>query len=1547
MAQAGVQFKILGPLQFERAGSLVDLGSFKQKSLLALMLVHANQVVSTDRIIDELWGEGGVGKQNALWVHVSNLRSAIEPDRAPRSEGNILLTRAPGYLLRVEPTELDAGQFEHLVSEGRGLLSSDPPAAALVFAEALALWRGRVLEDFTYESFAQGEIGRLEALRLDAVEGRVEADLARGLSHQLVGELQGLVREHPLRERFTALLMMALYRSQRQAEALRVYSQLRARLGSELGIDPSGPLRDLEEQIVVGDPRLEPVPTAWVPGGPEPGLAVRGYEIRSKLGKAKFGMVYRAYQPAIGREVAIKVIRPELANDPVFIRRFETEANLIAGLESHHLVPIYDFWREPDAAFLVEKLITGGDLGRLLSEGPLSSDRTMAIVDQVAGPLTMAHELGVVHGGLKLENVLLDEHGNVRLTDFGIASEVGPSISTDIEGLATLAVQLLSGSRGTIADLAAGIEHAAARVVSAAADRTTFSSLDAFVDALRSAIGVASVLPETAIGSPNPYKGLEPFAEADTGQFYGRERLVERMIARLGGVGPVCRFLAVVGPSGSGKSSVVNAGLVPALRAGGIAGSDRWFIVTMTPGVHPFEGLERALTKVAVKSPAMLLEQLLAEPSGLRRSVDAILPDQMSPLVLVIDQFEELYTVAADEEREAFTESLVEAITHPRSRLRVVITLRADFYDHPLATPGLGELLRDHTELVTPMSASELELAIGRPADEAGVVVQPALLAALITDAVSKPAGLPMLQYTLTELFERKRGATMTASAYESMGGLTGAVVERAESLFEALTPEARIAARHVFLRLVSVNDAGEDTRRRALLSELQALEGRDGYLDDMLRAFARHRLLTFDRDSASRGPTVEIAHEALIGAWARLAGWIDEARDDLRAQRRLATAAAEWADQDTNPDFLLAGASLARYSTWYSDPPVRLTSNEQTFLTAALHQENKREQAARDRVLHESQLRRRTRALVGVGAMSLLVVLLAALAFNQRQTARNLAAELSASDTARRLVAGSGLAIKDDPDLAVLLAIEAIRATESTGHALPEAVDALHWAIQASTIEYPAAEVGIPVAVRPNTSGPRGVFVLAPAELVALGRNAVGRGFTPGECDRYLPPGACPHATSPIQPDLTIAGGVEQYAGLVSGEAALAGTRVVVTGQWFNPEAEAVTLALAAIGESLGIDVVFRAHSAIETPTAVAVGDDPGDIVILAQPGAIAEIAAKRPVVDVGKYLDQQYLRDSYGDYLVSLGSLNGHIYGVFIKVDAKSLIWYNRELFGREGYIEPSTWEDLVTLSDQMVADNHTPWCFGVWAGGQATGWPATDWLETIVLRSEGPKFYDLWASHGIGFDDPAVIAALEKVGELAHSPGYVFPDPSFIAVRSIEESIALASQDDPQCLMFPAAGWAPAYFRKGAPMVAMPFPAIDPAFASSMEGGGDLVIALSDRPEVRAVMRGLASPEWGVPWVQSKVPFIPPHGGFDLEIYTEPVGRSITAAVRNAIDAGMYRFDASDQMPIKIAFGTLHKALVEYVTNPGASAKDALSAVELAWTRYEASLPPSDAN
>ena len=284
-----MEFLVLGNLEAVRDGQRVELGAFRQRALLALLLTAPNSVFSTDRILDELWGaDGGVDKHNALWVYVSGLRKALEPGRARRTEGTILLTRAPGYLLEAGPEEIDALRFERMVAEGRALVDVDPAAASLVLGESLALWRGRAFEDFTYEPFAQAEIARLEELRLEAVELRVDADLARGLSRELISELESLVRQHPLKERLTGQLMVALYRSSRQAEALRAYQVLKSRLGEELGIEPTAALRRLEEQIVTGDEALEPRSPLRVPAtATGPGPAVRGYELREELGQAR------------------------------------------------------------------------------------------------------------------------------------------------------------------------------------------------------------------------------------------------------------------------------------------------------------------------------------------------------------------------------------------------------------------------------------------------------------------------------------------------------------------------------------------------------------------------------------------------------------------------------------------------------------------------------------------------------------------------------------------------------------------------------------------------------------------------------------------------------------------------------------------------------------------------------------------------------------------------------------------------------------------------------------------------------------------------------------------------------------------------------------------------------------------------------------------------------------------------------------------------------------------------------------------------------------
>ncbi|MGH6961716.1 MAG: ATP-binding protein, partial [Dongiaceae bacterium] len=221
----------------------------------------------------------------------------------------------------------------------------------------------------------------------------------------------------------------------------------------------------------------------------------------------------------------------------------------------------------------------------------------------------------------------------------------------------------------------------------------------------------------------NPYKGLRAFGEADAADFYGRETLTQQLLARLAEGGDLARFLAVVGPSGSGKSSVVRAGLAPALRRGGLPGSENWFIVDLLPGPHPLEELEAALLRVAVNPPESLLAQLREDKRGLVRAIHRTLPaDDATELVLVIDQFEEVFTLVEDEtERAHLLDSLVAAVLDERSRIRVVITLRADFIDRPLRYVDFGELLRQRSELVLPLTPDEMERAIAGPAERVGL----------------------------------------------------------------------------------------------------------------------------------------------------------------------------------------------------------------------------------------------------------------------------------------------------------------------------------------------------------------------------------------------------------------------------------------------------------------------------------------------------------------------------------------------------------------------------------------------------------------------------------------------------------------------------------------------------------------------------------------------------------------------------------------------------------------------------------------------------------
>jgi DNA-binding SARP family transcriptional activator/streptogramin lyase len=310
-----MEFRILGPFELVENGRPINVAGGRQRALLALLLVHANEVVASDHLIDGLWGERPPATaQKVLQNAISQLRRTLDDDA--------IVTRAPGYLLRVDPDAIDAGRFEALLEDGsRMLASGNTEEAATTLREALSLWRGRALDEFAYEPFAQTQIARLEELRLRAIEERIEADLVLGRHADLVGELERLATEHPLRERLRGQLMLALYRSGRQAEALRAYDDGRRVFAAELGLQPGAALQRLEKEILIQDPALEP------PHKPEPrrveatGPLLKHPRGRSAVGLAAIALIAAVFGAAVllvpGEDAAPAVVPDSLVKiDP-------------------------------------------------------------------------------------------------------------------------------------------------------------------------------------------------------------------------------------------------------------------------------------------------------------------------------------------------------------------------------------------------------------------------------------------------------------------------------------------------------------------------------------------------------------------------------------------------------------------------------------------------------------------------------------------------------------------------------------------------------------------------------------------------------------------------------------------------------------------------------------------------------------------------------------------------------------------------------------------------------------------------------------------------------------------------------------------------------------------------------------------------------------------------------------------------------------------------------------------------------------------------------
>ena len=818
-----IEYRVLGPVEVVRDGEPIMLQT-QQRSLLAHLLVRAGQVVPADVLVESLWdGRQPANTANALQAAVSRLRRQL----ANGTGSSAIVTRPPGYLIAPGPDELDLGRFRRLVGDAQAALrDGDAPAASGALHAALCLWRGPALADLTTDELSR-ESARLDEERLAATELLLEARLLLGESSELVAELEALVVQHPYREGFRAQLMLALYRSSRQAEALQAYQQARSLLVDELGIEPSRALQELERAILRQDPTLE--------------------------------------LPASGAA-----------------------------------------------------LIARGRLARQVDAGAAAAATAR---DEVAS----------------------------------IESEVADSV------VALREAQLRSTPRSD--------------------------------------------------GPPVcPFKGLAAFGRDDAAFFFGRERLLGDVVARLAGARVVC----LTGASGSGKSSLLAAGLLPALADGVLPGSERRRQVLIRPDLDAEARLDEAGAE------------------GM-------------PLIVAVDQLEELFTRAADDPlRDRLTARLVELADDGHL---VVVTVRADYYGHLSDHPRLATALTAGTVLVGPPTEEELDRAIRAPAALAGLSIEPGLAEALVAEAAGEPGALPLLQTALLELWSLRDERTLTLRAHEATGGLRGAIGRLAESTYERLDADHQEIARRLLVRLADDGEAGV-VRRRVPLSELETCTDTSG--ESVLEALVQGRLVSIDGDVA------EVAHEALFREWPRLRGWLEDDASGRAVRRALTDGATAWAAAGRDDGDLLRGARLASTLAWCADHRGEPTTLETAYLDASVA-------AADAELARQRRANRRLRAaLAGAALLLAAAVVAGVVALGERNEANDATTEA----TAQRL--GAQALVEQDLDRSLLLARQGVALIE-TPATVGNLISALQRSPAATRVLRDDGDRIIEIALRPD----------------------------------------------------------------------------------------------------------------------------------------------------------------------------------------------------------------------------------------------------------------------------------------------------------------------------------------------------------------------------------------------------------------------------------------------------------------------------------------------
>ncbi len=488
-----------------------------------------------------------------------------------------------------------------------------------------------------------------------------------------------------------------------------------------------------------------------------------------------------------------------------------------------------------------------------------------------------------------------------------------------------------------------------------------------------------------------PYIGLDSFQDTDGFRFYGRDGLIQELLNQV----LVNRLIATVGPSGSGKSSVVMAGLIPKLKEGALPGSDTWhYYQPIVPGSAPLAHLANLLRPKESEDVPLwtidTIEMLREDTHHLAKMVSEF---NDTPAVLVIDQFEETFTLCHDEdEREAFLENILNLVQTRELRHMVILTMRIDYESHLNRVPLFQAIFQQGEIRVTGMNAAELRDAIEKPAQSVGLKFDDELIDTIIREILGEPAALPLLQFALLKLWDNRERNRITWEAYRRVGGVMKALENTAEEIYDAMLPEEQIATKRIMMRLVKPSQGLEVTRarinRRSLYQSGEATDRIDRVLEKWIDAHLVHVV----RGETKEDDQLEVAHEALVRNWPRLVDWLDEERVLLRHRQRLTTQAEHWAENNREPELLLRGSALIEVQGYKDLNPI-----EHEFIDASYAEQDREE-------LEKEKTRRRERkfsvALALLAVISIIGVLAVFYVNQQAQTVVTEAAELAAAST-------------------------------------------------------------------------------------------------------------------------------------------------------------------------------------------------------------------------------------------------------------------------------------------------------------------------------------------------------------------------------------------------------------------------------------------------------------------------------------------------------------------------------------------------------------------